>query len=167
MIETRSRPLGRVVAHGAILRETPGHMVRILRSVVINEVASHAGLIQSVVRAAPVTARARQRRVAAGQRELRRCRMVECGSLPGCRGVAVRTGLGKERCFVIRIYRRRVLAQVTGHASLIQAVVYSAPVTVRARQRCMAARKRELRVRRVIEACPLPGCRRVAVGTGL
>ena len=55
--------------------------------------------------------------------------MVECGSLPGRRGVAVRTDLGKERCFVIRIYRRRVLAQVARHAGLVESIIHSALVT--------------------------------------
>ena len=60
--------------------------------------------------------------------------MVECGALPSCRGVAVRTGLREQRRFVIRIYRRSVIAEVASHTGLIQSVVYSALVAAIARQ---------------------------------
>ena len=63
---------------------------------------------------------------------------------------------------MIRIYRRSVISNVTGHAGLVQTVIDAACMAAVARQRCMAARKRELCVRRVIEACPLPGRGRVA-----
>ena len=72
MFKTRSLPDCGRVTYRAILRQSSGHMVRILRSVVITEVTRHTGLVQTVIDAACMAAVARQRRMAARKRELRR-----------------------------------------------------------------------------------------------
>ena len=56
VIEACSLPGCRRVTYRAILRQSSGHMVRILGAIVITEVARHTGLIQTVIYTAFVAA---------------------------------------------------------------------------------------------------------------
>jgi len=135
----------------AILRESSGHVVRILCSVEVVKMTRHAGLIQSIVHTALMAVRAGQRCMTARQWELRGRCMVKTRPLPRGGIVAICTGLGKQRRFVIRIARRHVIVLMARDTGLIQSGIYSAFVAVGAGQRCMTACQRELRIGRVVE----------------
>ena len=81
------------MADCAILRESGGYMVRILRAVVIALVTRHTRLIQSRIDSTLMTACTCKRRVTAGQRELRSGRMIENRTLPRRCVVTIRTSL--------------------------------------------------------------------------
>ena len=127
------------MADCAILRESGGYMVRILRAVVIALVTRHTRLIQSRIDSTLMTACTCKRRVTAGQRELRSGRMIENRTLPRRRVVTVCTCLGELRALVIRIHRRCVIALVARRAFLRSPLVNAVFMAICTGKLCVTA----------------------------
>ena len=89
MIESRSRPLRRAVAYRAILRQSRGYVVRVLRTVIRTQMAGYAVLRQSLIHSVQVAAGTGYRGMAPGQWKLRTRRVIESRSRPLRRIVAV------------------------------------------------------------------------------
>lgn len=98
MVEARSLPGRCRMTYRAILRESGGYVVRVLRAIVIAAVAGNTFLGFAPVDLILMAIYTSQRCVASGQRVLSRRRVVEARSPPPCRVVTFRTGLGEERC---------------------------------------------------------------------
>jgi len=87
VIESRTRPLRRVVAGIAGLRKTSRHVIGIRRHLVFRQMAGDAGGRQRRVLVVDVASKAGDRGVLAGQRELR-CAVIEGRAGPLRRVVA-------------------------------------------------------------------------------
>ena len=126
VIENSSRPCCRCVTDRAILRKSCGYVVRILRAVVITEMAGNAFLGFALIHSILMTIDAGKRCMPTRQRELCCRRVVERSSRPACRVVAVRTRLRELGRFVVRIRCRGVIGQVARYAVLVKTIVYPA-----------------------------------------
>ena len=153
VIERGSGPLRRRVAGFACLREA--RMARILRSLIVREVARRTRRSESSEFSGHVTARACRRGVLPGQREPR-FGVIKLRSLPLDGRVAEAAVLREPRGDVIRIRRLLELRQMTSRALRSKACELSADMTTRAGSGRMLARQRELCGGVVIEHCPSP-----------
>ena len=155
------------MAHLARLREPARHVIRILRTVEVRQVAGNAARQRDavVVVLMAVGARTRRHRVHSGQREAGR-RVIELGIRPEHRVVAL---FARRREARMRHRRRRAIevglvTRNTGrHRDVV--VVIDVAVGTRPRRNSMRARQRETR-RRVIELRARPRYRVVTLFAG-
>jgi len=100
VVELRAHPLRRVVAQRAILRETGGLMIRIVRRIEISEVTADAGRARQTEIVVGMALRTLHTRVRPGQRKSGG-RMVEAGPGPLHRSVARRAILWEASRHVV------------------------------------------------------------------
>src|ERR1035438_6991385 len=130
VIEVGRRPGRSGVADVAVLRESAGHMVWILRSLKVFRVATVAVHTEPSEDAAGVALGAGGTDVCAGERKLGLRGVIERGSRPIGGGVAERAILRESRRGVVRIGRALVILQVTGVASHSETFVDAARVAL-------------------------------------
>jgi hypothetical protein len=115
VIEGGGRPGRGVVANLALMRESRRLVIRIVRLVVIPEMAGDAGCVSNLEIAAHVATGAGKLHVRTGQRKSRLV-VVEAGRRPGRRAVADRAILRKTCRDVIRIGSFLIVGEVARRA---------------------------------------------------
>lgn len=154
VIESRTLPSGGGMAKGAIVRETGRDVVRVLRGVVLSQVAAFAQL-GSPTEDGGVAPGAAEREVSPSQRK-RGLRMVEVHRGPGGRRVADGAAGGEPGRRMIRLSGRLEIFQMTGSAFRCHAPEAAARVAGHTFKRRMGTGEREP-CYRVVEPSPRPG----------
>jgi hypothetical protein len=155
------------VTQGTGLRESGGYVIRILRRLVVLQVAGLASRTQSGILIVHMARGASNAYVFTCQREPRAGVVIECCRSPGSRGVAGLAVLRKTCCGVVRIRRLLVIRQVAARARRTQTCIYAARMALRARRRRVAAGQWKSGGGVVIKYRRSPGSRRMARLTGL
>jgi len=160
VIESGSGPAGGVVALRAILREARLHVIRVGRAVEVRLMAGNASrAVRQIVSTGRTECRvvalcALQRHVGAGQREA--CgRVIESGTGPGGRVMALRAVLREAGLYVIRVACVIEVRLMAGNASRASKAIRAGRaegrvMALRALQGDVRSSQREAR-RRVIE----------------
>ena len=151
VIENGSRPVGRRVAERTILRESGGGVRRIIRSLIVLQMARIARHRKALIHAIRMALQAGHGRMRAGERESGLRRVVEDGSAPIRGRVAELAILRESGGRVGRIIRALVVLQMTGIACRGQALIDAVRVALETSQRGMGAGQREGGLGRVIE----------------
>lgn len=133
MIELRGHPRRGVVAHLASLRETLLRVVRVVRVLIVLQVAGRARLVGQVEVPVGVALIALQSRVHASQGEAHNA-VIEIGRLPGGGRVALLACLRHAGGNVIGIRGFLIIRQVTAHTVCRSALISPADVARRAVQ---------------------------------
>ena len=159
VVESGRLPRTGVVALLASLGESASHVVRILRALIIRQMAAHACVCGDVVVVVDVAIEANARRISmrVGERESYRG-VIEGRGLPcDCR-VALLASLSEASGHVVRVLRALIIRQVTAHAGRCRDVVIVVDVAIEAdaRRIRVGIRQRETH-RRVIKCSRLPG----------
>ena len=147
------------------LRKPRLHVIGIVRSLEIFQMARNAGRAAQVVVVVHVAVGTLPRRhsMRSSQREVHQ-RVIETRRLPGYRGVALLAGLGEVGRYVIGVGRSLKILQVTGDAGGAGQIVVVIDVTIRAlpwrngvrsRQREPDRGMVELRIEPVVETMAL------------
>jgi len=162
VIESCRRPCCGGVADIASLRNSGGHVVRIVRCLIVLQVAAHASGRRQIEVAICVALIALQVRVSSRQRESDRV-VIESSRLPRCCRVTFLTGLRKAKRDVIRIRRLLEIRKVASDARSRRPFVLPSHVASRTIQPGVHACQRETCVLQVIKLRSQPGVDRVAL----
>lgn len=155
VIERRRRPSCSVVANVALLRESYGCVIRIVRVLEIRQMTRHAGGIGQLVIAAGMALAALDRRMGAGKGPAGRG-VIKRSRIPVVGAMTQLARLRKSERDVTRVVRVLVILQVAADAGGGSKVVIAVGMTLRALRAGMRAGERESRLG-VIEGRWLPG----------
>ncbi len=152
VIESRTRPVGSLVAGRAVLREAGCRVVRIVRAVPVRQMARDACGRQSCVDVVFVAHIAGHRHMRPGQRKCSLSAVIENGPCPPRRhGMAQGTILGKSGRRVVGIVGAIPIRLMTGETGGRQACIHAVAVAGAARHVDVSSGQREFRRGIVIE----------------
>jgi len=155
VIEFRSGPGGSVVAGHAGLGKPGGCMVGVGGLLIINQVTTDTVSRRTRKTIVHVTLGALNSGVGPGQGEERT--VIEFRARPGCRPMALRTGLRESGGSMIWVGGLVVVSKVTANTISRRAGKASVDVALLARESGMRSRQRESGESQVVEFCACPG----------
>jgi len=160
VIEGCRRPRGGAVTHVALLREPRGGVVRVIRILVVRQMAAHACSTSNSVVPIRMALAALQRRMKTSERPTGCC-VIEGGRSPVRGAVTHFTLLRDSGGDVIRVVRSLKIFPMATHARGVADVVVPVDVALSALHLGVRSSERK-RGLRVVERCWLPSCSRVA-----